>query len=423
MTNFMEIGICTVELLIDFFYLNGVLGKKENIGIRAWMCFGAALIFNIIRSYFYFSFPINISLSIIMWMFLAVTCFKGKVVRKMYFVIVAMIAIIVADMLTALPLSMFARIEYGDVEFAMRFLGMIMTNFLLFVFSIYIIYIEKKKYRQLPLKFNILMILCPLFSIFLLLLLHSYISQAHDHHYIASLMAVIGLGYINVMIFNFFDHYEKGIRVTAMDMLLSANEENYKLLEENERELHIMRHDILNHMSEIKEMINKNNNQAAEKYVEELNQIVSKNTAIARTGDLTLDTILNVEGKKAIAAGIKYDVKLNIDAKILVSSVDLSRILYNAIDNAIEACEKVSQKYILISVVSDKQNLKIVVENTSPEIQIDGNTIKTSKKNLRRHGYGLKSIKEAAEKYGGMVSLSYDNGIFCCRIILNNMEK
>ncbi|HCB95019.1 MAG TPA: hypothetical protein DEP65_04785, partial [Ruminococcus sp.] len=96
----------------------------------------------------------------------------------------------------------------------------------------------------------------------------------------------------------------------------------------NEKELYILRHDILKHMTEIKEMLIAGNHEAAEKYVEDINNIVLKHTSISRTGNLVLDTILNIENKKAIALGIKYDVKLNISENINVSSVDLSRILY-----------------------------------------------------------------------------------------------
>ena len=177
------------------------------------------------------------------------------------------------------------------------------------------------------------------------MLLDSYIAQSSNHHYFMSFIAVLVLGYINVMIFDFFDYYEKGLQAQTLDIILKSNEENYRILEENEKELYILRHDILKHMTEIKEMLIAGNHEAAEKYVEDINNIVLKHTSISRTGNLVLDTILNIENKKAIALGIKYDVKLNISENINVSSVDLSRILYNAIDNAIEACDKTKEKY------------------------------------------------------------------------------
>lgn len=264
------------------------------------------------------------------------------------------------------------------------------------------------------------MILCPIFGLYLLILLDSYIAHSSENYYIMSFIAVLGLGYINIMIFGFFDYYEKGLQAQTLDILLKSNEENYALIQENEKELHILRHDILKYMSEMKEMLHSGNRQAAERYVEDINKIVVKDTSISRTGDLVLDTVLNVENKKAVALGIRYDVKLNISEDINISSVDLSRILYNAIDNAIEACEKTEEKYILISVSADNGQLKIVIKNTSLPVEICDNKIKTTKSNKKRHGYGIISIENALKNNDGMLSLNYQNGIFICRIIMKN---
>ena len=328
----------------------------------------------------------------------------------------------ISEILTASLLSVFFKIEYDD-GFTMRYLGMALSTTLLFIFSIFTVYIAKKKYRNLPIKYNVLMILCPVFSLYFLMLLDSYIAQSPNHHYFISFIAVLGLGYINVMVFDFFDYYEKGMQAQTLDIILKSNEQNYKILEENEKELHILRHDILKYMAEMKEMLIAGNNKAAEEYVEEINNIVLKQTSISRTGNLVLDTILNVENKKAIALGIKYDVKLNVSEGINISSVDLSRILYNAIDNAIEACEKAEKKYILISIASDEKLLKIIIENTSPYVEISGNKIKTTKPDRIRHGYGIKSIESAIKNNDGLLSFDYKNGIFVCRIIINNVKQ
>lgn len=170
-------------------------------------------------------------------------------------------------------------------------------------------------------------------------------------------------------------------------------------------------------------MLRSGNQDAARQYAEDINNIVIKDTSISRTGNLVLDTILNVENKKAVQLGIKYDVKLNVSESINIASVDLSRILYNAIDNAIEACEKVKEKYILVSVSSDSGLLKIVVENTSQPVEINDNKIKSTKSDKKKHGYGIASIKSALKNNNGLISFDYNNGIFVCRIIMQNGTK
>lgn len=422
MTNVIEFISCFLDIVIVFIYFNGVLERKESIEKIFWIYFCMAVLINFARTNLYLSLAPNIFVTIILWSLIAVFCFDGSYTQKSFFVTVNAITIMISEILTALFISTFLNIEYDD-GFTMRYLGIVLSTTLLFVFNLFTIYIAKKKYRNLPIKYNILMILCPIFSLYLLMLLDSYIAHSPNHNYFMSFLAVLGLGYINIMVFDFFDYYEKGLQAQTLDVVLKANEENYKILEQNEKELHILRHDILKHMVEIKEMLNAGDKEAASRYVDDINNMVLKNTSISRTGNIVLDSILNTENKKAAALGIKYDVKLNVSEDINISSIDLSRILYNAIDNAIEACEKINDKYILVSITSDEIMLKIIIENTSPYVDINDNKIKTTKSDYIRHGYGIRSIKDALKNNDGLLSLSYKDGIFVCRIIMKNTVK
>lgn len=422
MTNVIEFISCFLDIVIVFIYFNGVLERKESIEKIFWIYFCMAVLINFARTNLYLSLAPNIFVTIILWSLIAVFCFDGSYTQKSFFVTVNAITIMISEILTALFISTFLNIEYDD-GFTMRYLGIVLSTTLLFVFNLFTIYIAKKKYRNLPIKYNMLMILCPIFSLYLLMLLDSYIAQSPNHNYFMSFLAVLGLGYINIMVFDFFDYYEKGLQAQTLDVILKANEENYKILEQNEKELHILRHDILKHMAEIKEMLNAGDKEAASRYVDDINNMVLKNTSISRTGNIVLDSILNTENKKAAALGIKYDVKLNVSEDINISSIDLSRILYNAIDNAIEACEKINDKYILVSITSDEKIVKIIIENTSPYVDINDNKIKTTKSDHIRHGYGIRSIKDALRNNDGLLSLSYKDGIFVCRIIMKNTVK
>ena len=108
---------------------------------------------------------------------------------------------------------------------------------------------------------------------------------------------------------------------------------------------------------------------------------------------------------------------LNID------SVDKSNILCNAIDNAIEAAEKTNEKFVIVNIASDKQYIKITVENSSLPVKIQNNSIVTSKRDNKLHGIGISSIKDTIKKYDGIMNLSYSNGIFRCILLINNTKS
>ncbi len=419
MNDIVEYISCVVDIIIVFIYFNGVLGRKEQIGRLYWVYFIGAVAINTLRTQLFLPLAPNIAVTAVLWFIIAVLCFEGLFRKKLFFVGLNIVAILAADILTSVFQAIFLETAYSD-RFTMRAVAIALTSFILFVLNTFIIYTAKKHYRDLPLKYNVLMILCPLVSLYILLLLDTYVSQIETNNYIFPLIAVFGLGYINVMIFDFFDYYEKGLQAQTLNVLLNAQEENYKILEQNETELRILRHDILRCMTEIKAIINSGEQEKAQQYVEEVNRKVLEDTSVSRTKNLVLDTILNAENKKAVSRGIQYDVKLNIVEDITISSVDLSRILYNAIDNAIEACEKVSKKYILVSISSGGGQLKITVENTSLPVMIENNKIKTTKADKSKHGYGIKSIKEALRRSDGFVTFSYDDGMFVCRMVMSN---
>lgn len=422
MKNILEIIFCIVEILVCFFYFGSVLGKNDKSKLFHNLLLCAIILINIGRSYLYLSFVYNILFTILIWIVVAFTCFEAKYSKKLFFIAVNILALIATEIITAMLLSTLHEIEYDD-GFTMRYLGLIMSNSILFILDVYIIYFAKKKYRKLPTKFNILMLLCPIFSIYVLMLLDTYIAQSHNHYYVTSFIAVVGLGYINIMIFNFFDYYEKSLYASTAEAMLYASEENSIIRNDKDEEMYSLNHNISKHMVIIKEMIECDNREEADKYFYELDEYVSQYISVSRSGNSTLDSILNQEYKKANSLGIKYDIKINLSEELVIPRVCLGSLLYNAIDNAIEACEKVNEKYILISVSTKDNMLNILVENTSPEVEIHDNKISTTKKDKSKHGYGIISMKRVAEKCNGSVNLSYKNGIFSCSINVENRLK
>ena len=167
-----------------------------------------------------------------------------------------------------------------------------------------------------------------------------------------------------------------------------------------------------------------NNSSAAKEFAQSLKDLTAVPLGIVYTNDMILDAILNLECKKAAAAKIQYTVKINhITEPLNITSTDKSTILCNAIDNAIEACYQVNEKFIIINIASDKQYIKVQIENSSLPIKIKDNTISTTKKNTALHGFGLKSIKQSIKKYNGHLNISYKDGITTLIILMDNSQE
>ena len=107
----------------------------------------------------------------------------------------------------------------------------------------------------------------------------------------------------------------------------------------------------------------------------------------------TINTILNLKNKKANDIGVEIKATINESFAIKTSDYDLSRILFNLLDNSIEALEYCDKDKICnIEIFADTDKVEITVSNIC-------NTKDT--KNTIDRGNGTGIIKGIAKKYNG----------------------
>ena len=134
-----------------------------------------------------------------------------------------------------------------------------------------------------------------------------------------------------------------------------------------------------------------------------------------RTGDKAIDYLIN--SKIALAEQNKIRTKVNIEYphNTNIRNTDLTAILGNLLDNALEASEKAPDPLRFLSLTIRRINdmLIIKVENgcSDAPTQENGHLL-TSKADKTFHGWGLKSVESAADRYEGTVNTEYKDGIF-----------
>lgn len=143
--------------------------------------------------------------------------------------------------------------------------------------------------------------------------------------------------------------------------------------------------------------------------------------------DNIITSFLNFKLKEAKAKNItiQFNSSLTEENQIDIDKEEICRILNNIINNAIEACMECHEKYIRLSM--EVIGNCIVIKSENPfkgEIKKEGTKILTIKKDKTRHGYGLKSIQSIADKYGGYVSINYDNNVFTIivQVLINSKQ-
>lgn len=169
------------------------------------------------------------------------------------------------------------------------------------------------------------------------------------------------------------------------------------------------RHDVKNHISIVKELVQNENIDAALKYISDMENLTTNLSFPVSTNNPVLDILIG--NKLGIARNHQIEIQCSFIAPYpcRISDIDFCIIFSNALDNAISACNHLSHdnhKYIHITGKAQGDFLLIEVSNNY------------SGRGRVRIGTGLANINAVAEKYHGAMEIRTDGGIFVLSVLL-----
>ncbi|WP_236915399.1 GHKL domain-containing protein [Clostridium sp. Cult2] len=236
---------------------------------------------------------------------------------------------------------------------------------------------------------------------------------------VGSLLIVIITYYIFMKLNSFYRERNNYRIVEIKNEMLTKEMEEKERIYEGVRKIH---HDFKNHIMCIERLLEQGKFQLANEYIGGLKDEVVETYTWIKTGNDAVDAILNQKKSEGTKKSIEMDMKVNIPEDINIQPLDLCTILGNALDNGIEANERIediNKRNISVTINTYKEYLFIEISNPSLINPIDEegrlNTIKEDKEN---HGFGMKSIKSVVEKYNGILNYEYHEGKFILNIML-----
>uniref|UniRef100_UPI0022E3F126 ATP-binding protein n=1 Tax=Paraclostridium bifermentans TaxID=1490 RepID=UPI0022E3F126 len=120
---------------------------------------------------------------------------------------------------------------------------------------------------------------------------------------------------------------------------------------------------------------------------------------------------------------INFTCDINFSKVNFIKPIDVSSIFDNILDNAIEACDKISNekidKYIRIKGTIIKSFFIIKCENSKVNsIKIYKDILLTDKIDKFMHGIGIQSVKSSLEKYNGEILFEDEKNKFMINIYI-----
>lgn len=174
-------------------------------------------------------------------------------------------------------------------------------------------------------------------------------------------------------------------------------------------------HDMHNHIEAIYQCLMQKDTAAAVKYCEGLRTPVQEISQTVWTGDKAADYLISNKLALAGQRKVKTRVIIEYPYNTSIRSVDLTAILGNLLDNALEAIENAPDdlRFLNLTIRRINEMLVIKVENGCEKAPVlkDGQ-LQTTKNDAVFHGWGLKSVLAAAQRYEGAVDTAFRDGVF-----------
>lgn len=315
---------------------------------------------------------------------------------------------------------------YKNSLAALFIIGIISKTLYLFVCKLISYFFSYKKHSENDNKRTIVLFLYPI-MITATLTIFLYASTKYDFSDKLNLLCII-ISILSLVFCCFIFIFNQIVQAQQNELLQlqvqnQKNELNntfYNLLEQKNEEQRIFVHDMKHHIFAMTSM---DDIQEIKNYALKIQPEIEKHEFIGKTGNKMLDLILNKYAIIAKTQNIDFIVDIRLSNLNFIDDNDLSSLLGNLLDNAVEAAENCNNPYIRFTTNIEKNFTFLSIINSSLQPPVTKNDLLVSTKtNSEYHGYGTKSIEKTAEKYNGICHWEYKTELqeFHFNILFNN---
>lgn len=358
------------------------------------------------------TFPgyVNIAVTIIVTLLAALIVYEGMWWNKCVFVIAFNAIWMLMETLCNYILAIYCE-KYACVQP----IGSMMskTFFLTVIIALKKVFTDDE-IKELPVSYSSMLVLIPTGSIYIMNNVFMLgFAVNNNHARVNSVITVIILLGMNVLIFYIYMKLADDFYLRRMT---SVYEQQLELCErhQQERELSTLqlrdaRHNMKNNLVSILAYAE---NGDYEKIIGFVNEIMAEGgmtiTTVSNSGNIVIDSLIGYWYVTAQKMGIDFSIDICIPMIMPFKGADISLILGNLLENAVEAAQKAEKKkYIKVRMKYDKNNLLLFVTNSykGKLIKTKDQRLKSTKPDTRNHGVGLSSIYRTAAKYHGAVMI------------------
>jgi len=208
-----------------------------------------------------------------------------------------------------------------------------------------------------------------------------------------------------------------------------AMQERMEEVEQFYQGIRRMKHEMKNHMTNIKGLVRNGSYEDVEQYIDQMDESMNTFELTIKTGNAVTDVIVNDKQKAADKQGIQFHSEFSYPKSDGYNAYDIGIIINNLLQNALEACARMTkgEKYIYLSGRQKKKFYLINVKNSfEGEVVFDTNTnlpLSVKGKEISLRGIGLSNVKREVDKYMGDVDIKVRKNEFSVTVLLQERKK
>ncbi len=171
------------------------------------------------------------------------------------------------------------------------------------------------------------------------------------------------------------------------------------------------RHDYNNHLSVIHGLLESDETYKAKSYAAALVKNAVEYQSIVNVPYPAVRALLNHKLSIARESGIALKLDVGLPENLNLSEFDLTAILSNLLDNAMEACGGIHSEPYLEFTLKYQPNY-LVIRISNPFLNAPEDMNRSTKPDAENHGFGLKNVKYLVERHNGLIEIKHHDNIF-----------
>lgn len=415
-----------MQLVMLNFYFGRVLDAKTPYSLLRFCgsaCF--VLVLSLYSYYLLFNPVAPIVYMLIVFLY-SLVMHKGAITKKLLFTFLLLIYSMLCDVMTAAILTNLYHVSMENIKGDLFFYVQGYALSVLFLFVVFrIIGLGDFNYRFLVKRNQLYSLsIIPLSSVVFIYFFTNFgYNDYQDFSSIIVLLCSLLLLLSNIAVFYFL---EKQAQLQKSEDSLLHLQKQYRLQSEYYQELkeHMLDtnrniHDVKNFIVAVSSYLDKNETEQAKQKIEEFYKKIPTASAF-NTGNDAVNALLLSKWETIRREIPRSDILIMLPPLSKVDEIDLCILIGNAIDNAAEACIKISNpddRYLDIRILPQLDMISVLIEN-SKVAEESSVPLKTSKKDTFLHGYGIENMKSICRKYEGDLVLENKPGRFIVSALL-----